>query len=320
MHSFKRSIRQVYKIILFFLPIFLILVFVEWKLFQIPNSYSYKRSLLENSLSGVQVLVMGSSHAYYDIRPDSWSVKGINMANTSQSLYYDNKILMKYIKRMPALQVVLIPVSYFSLEYDFSLNEEEYWRQFYYFHFLGIPEDNLSVFDIRNYSLIQLYSPKITRQYMLHGVREDFIKNIDKYGWYRITAVNSSAWESSSVQKDMIRIHSMMKKEMIEKNKKILVEMIRAIQHENKQVVLLTTPVSEEYIRFTEKDRYNRMQKTIQELVQFYHVPYYNYFSNSGLKREDYADAGHLNAQGAEKFSKIIQSEILSSHMKEKSF
>ncbi len=63
----------------------------------------------------VEILCLGSSHAYFGINPDFISPPCFNAAHPSQSLKYDFEIVKKYQDKWESLKVIVIPVDYFSL-------------------------------------------------------------------------------------------------------------------------------------------------------------------------------------------------------------
>ena len=88
------------KVFLFLLPVNLAIVAVELQLRTIPNAYSLKKTQLDNLCEELEILCLGSSHAFFGINPVYFSKKAYNAANFSQTLDYDQKILEKYIDKM----------------------------------------------------------------------------------------------------------------------------------------------------------------------------------------------------------------------------
>jgi hypothetical protein len=60
------------RLIIFLLPLVSLFGMLEYKLSLIPNSYSYKKQLIEKNAGKIQILVLGSSHAYNDFNPAVW--------------------------------------------------------------------------------------------------------------------------------------------------------------------------------------------------------------------------------------------------------
>ena len=79
----------------------------------IPNSYTYKRDYMEQQGAQIQTLILGSSNAYDGLNP-SVLPYAFNLANSSQTLEDDYRLLAKYIDSMDSLQTVIVGLGYHS--------------------------------------------------------------------------------------------------------------------------------------------------------------------------------------------------------------
>jgi len=131
---------------------------MEYGLGKIENSYTLKKEQLESKLDLIEVLVLGSSQAARGIDPFCFTMKGYNVANISQSLYYDTRITLTYLDKMPKLKYVIINISYFSLGYQLK-DCSELWRDYFYSQCWNIDYYELEKFDIKRYSKFFLYTP-----------------------------------------------------------------------------------------------------------------------------------------------------------------
>ena len=57
-------------------------------------------------------------------------------------------------------------------------------------------------------------------------------------------------------------------------------------------------------------------EQKLEEIQKKYGIEYYNYLKHSRFVKEDFKDNDHLNPKGAEKFSKIVDMEILKKSIK----
>lgn len=85
------------KLILFILPVIIFCVFAEVKLRSIDNDYKYKNEWLGKNASKVKLLTLGSSHTYFGINPEEFSVPAFNLAHVSQDLTFDYFLFEKYL-------------------------------------------------------------------------------------------------------------------------------------------------------------------------------------------------------------------------------
>jgi hypothetical protein len=92
------------KLLCLLVPLLLFFIYLEFNLGKIPNSYSFKRECLEKRLDSIEVLVLGSSQVTYGINPNYFKLKGFNLSNISQSLYYDTRLTLKYVDKIRVKQ------------------------------------------------------------------------------------------------------------------------------------------------------------------------------------------------------------------------
>ena len=99
---------------LFILPIVVVGVGLEILAESIPNSYTYKREYIEQHGAQIRTLILGSSNAYDGINPSVLS-HAFNLANSSQTLEDDYRLLAKHIDSIDSLQTVIVGLGYHSL-------------------------------------------------------------------------------------------------------------------------------------------------------------------------------------------------------------
>lgn len=99
---------------------------LEWGAESIPNSYTYKRTYMEQHAGQIQTLFLGSSNAYDGLNP-SVLPNAFNLANSSQTLEDDYRLLAKYIDSMDSLQTVIVGLGYHSLGATTEDNRRTYY-------------------------------------------------------------------------------------------------------------------------------------------------------------------------------------------------
>jgi hypothetical protein len=295
------------KFLIFILPWSAFLFFVEKKLGTIPNSYNTKRKQLETQLDSIQVLVLGSSESLYGINPSFFDVKGYNLSNISQSIFYNTHITLKYIDKMYALKYVLIEIG------DFSLNTQlidgiEAWRDYYYAQFWGIRYPEIPITDFKLYSKIILYTPSYSRELLLSGTTYSLVKDYKLNGW-AFNDTSNNAITDSATTVTFERHTKPFPKRVIE-NYKTLELLITELEKRNIIPVIYTPPVYSTYYNRANPQR-DSTTKTVLGLCLKYHLKYYDYFKDDRFHRIDFKDCDHLDFIGAEKFSKILNNDIL---------
>jgi len=300
------------KFVLFILPLAVLVLYLEVNLAGIPNSYNLKKENFEKQLSDIELLVVGSSHAYFGIDPALFSCKAYNMANVSQSFSYDARILEKYLPEMKRLKVVLVIVSYFSFGGQLA-DGPEYWRCYFYDRYFNIPPDEKgqsTFLDLRKYSLIALYGGKDSFKYLLKGFKVNLADHLQPNGWYASTIPLGPINDEAGKKRVQI-LHATTSVDNYDRNFKRLDDLFSLLRRRGIEPVIITTPVYHTCYDNLDPARIRKMEELIQSLCTRYQVHYFNYLTDKRFVIEDYADNDHLNAQGAEKFSKILDKDIL---------
>jgi hypothetical protein len=278
----------------------------------VPNSYNIKRSYLENQLNEIQILVLGSSETLWGVNPSCFELKAFNVANISQSLYYDDQLMEKYIDRLPSLKIVIITISYFSLGYQ--LNNSENWRDYFYYHFWGIHNKYISCVNPNTISLVSLYSVPTTREYLFKGFDVKLTDSPYSDGWVEKNSIYNSVNNpliNDSVGYLRVNVHnSMLSSKNYYDNTEILDNMLHILRNRKIEPVLITIPVYKTYSKYVDSIIDSRNKNIINKLCDKHKCRYFNYFTDYRFTINDFFDNDHLNSRGAQKFSKILNEDL----------
>lgn len=293
-------------ILLFAIPIVVLAIIVELNLRKIPNNYSYKSNYLDKNSRNLQVLFLGSSHAFYDINPEYISSSSFNAGYTSQSLDYDFEILNKYRGQWDNLHFIVLPIDYFSL---FSRLEDgiEAWRVKNYNIYYGIQksfkiEDNAEIFSNR-------FNDNFTRLYKFKRENKtDF--NCSKLGF-------GTDYDSNNIQnivetgKAAALRHKAKDDQWFEKNVDILNKIVAFAKERNIKIILYTSPAYKTYIENLDTLQLNRTFQEIQKIVSSNsNLKHYNFLNDKSFDATDFFDGDHLNDIGAKKMTFKMDSLI----------
>lgn len=298
------------KILFLLIPAVLVVGFFEYNLAKIPTTYSIKKSNIEKKAPEIKVLILGPSHAIVGINPAFFSREAFNMADTSQSLYYDLELFSKYSTQLTNLQVLIIPVSYFSLQFSFDKGPES-WRSFFYDRTYNItPAQKNRRLDVRKYSLFALYGQQRSLLYALKGFKTDLAPSVMENGYQRDDH-NDAANINGETGKLQVDIHaSIMDPRYFEENVRYVEQMITIAKERNVMPVIVTSPVSSAYSENIDTAVYTQMVTALEKISSEQNIRYFNHFDDNNFSIEDFADTSHLNSKGAEKFTKILEKEI----------
>ena len=274
---------------------------------KIPNDYAYKNGWLSDNSKSVSILVMGSSHSYFGIDPVYFSGNAFNAAHVSQSIKYDHFIFSKFIDEMDSLEVLILPISYFSIG-SYGLEKEEDWRVKYYSIYYGCkyhrfePKYNFEVSDGLQYKgVIKSIMGRIN-----HRVCTDL-------GWGASYKLENRAdnWKDSgdiaAKRHTQVKIDS----SIVAKNNALVKEMIMKCAQKNACVILLTTPTYQTYREALNQEQLNLMVECSEGFASgFDNVYYLNLLDDNRFQEDDFYDADHLNEYGALKLTTILQQTI----------
>jgi DltD protein len=300
-------IRIASKLVIFLAPLLGMLAMVEHKLGAIHTSYETKRMYLERRIDHAKVIVTGSSHSYDGIKPELLGVPSFSVAYPAQDLYYDTRIMLKYLPQARDVDLVVISVSYFSFEYRLE-DSTEPWRTSFYYRFLGIPASSRK-FKIGDFSLIALYGIQPTREFLWQGSTELNSYHMDETGG------NTALIKTDLPAVMDTRVTFPTNPDNIPLNIQYLEELLDALKARRIQAVFVTTPCFRSCYENLNQDMYRRMQDEVQVLCQKYGLKYYNYLEDPRFSVDDFHDNQHLSTRGAEKLSEILKDEVLPSYI-----
>jgi hypothetical protein len=301
------------KLLLFLAPLLLLAGYAEIRLRRVPNGYTAKRAFLERQLDSVEVLVLGSSHAYNGVDPDCLSRPAFNLAYVSQSLYYDTRLVRKYLDRMPRLRLVLVETNYFSLWYQLAHSTES-WRDWYYYHFWGIRHRDPAGLDLRRFSYIALYTWKVTLQYARHNFNSNPVRDAPSSGFALHPADTLTHLENIGDSWGQARAayhDALIKTSQLPGNVADLDTLLEELGRRHIDVVLVTLPVHDSYARHLNPAVDRRNAQILDSLCARRNCRRADYQSDPRFLTTDFNNADHLNYNGARKFSTILDHDLI---------
>jgi hypothetical protein len=261
------------------------------------SSLRYKRQIADTHFDA-DTLILGSSHATDGVAPRFLHGAAVNLANISQDLYYDCEIARLYVPHMPRLRRLVLEASYLTWEYSLS-RSTEHWRVEIYYHVFGIPPQHWS-WRLGYYSRIASYGA--ARAACLR--REPNI--FDPDGWHQQNGTLDPRTGKSAADRHL----SFMSQEETATNIERTAILVRDCRSRGVEVVLVTFPVHECYRKELNQEALQRMRKTTYRFCGENRVRHLDYFEDGRFTADDFADGDHLNVNGAEKFTRILESDL----------
>ena len=291
------------------LPIILAWMSLEIFYRKVPNNYTYKNELIKTASDSVEVVIFGDSHTFYGLNPKYFSNSTINMANVSQTIYFDNLLIDTYITKLKSLKFVVIPIEYTTFS-QADNTQEDYWRKYFYASQMDLVVPNIKWYDPKQYGLALTQKLGKTGTYIKTFFENKTLVGCDKKGWGNTYTSVVDSLELERLSKLISRKHDDNSMDF-SKNIQRINAIIQQCEANDIQVILVNMPVSQPYLSLLNQEEVTAISKISRDLGQKYkHVTHINLLYDKRFSRLDFHDADHLNINGAEKCSRIINSMI----------
>ena len=248
-------------IALYALPVLIVAVVIEIVGEAIPNSYTYKREYMEQHGGEIKTLILGSSNAYDGLNP-SVMPHAFNLANSSQTLEDDYRLLAKYIDSMDSLQTVIVGLGYHSL----GATTEDNRRTYYTIYMDLYPRWPLS-----KYSFEVCNPEMLIKKIIKYAVSRDVTRCDSlgqRVGHTKEAADTGAEWWNKDVQSLVDNDRMVVGKwsMVIEENTRYLKAIVDLCNAHGVQPVIVQMPVMEEYKRQLPKEQVALMEEVLQSL------------------------------------------------------
>lgn len=305
--------RFVARFALFLLPAAAAELALEARLARVQNSYSLKRDGLAQAEPSLQVVFLGPSHAYYGLDPDKLSRPAFNLANVSQGLTIDAQLAEQALARAPALRLVVLSFSYFSLGYRTETGAEP-WRNGFTRYFYGLPgdQDSVTLLHPRNYSLLALYGPEQVRGMALKGFHSTLADHVSPLGFYASEPGAPASILDEKEGEARVRDHEAQQSdEARARNTEALRTLLAALDARKVKAAFVTLPVHRTYSAFIDRAAWQRSRAVIAAMLRPGAVSYHDYLDDPRFTLEDFHDHDHLSAEGAARMTQVLDEEVV---------
>ena len=263
-------------IALYALPVLIVAVVMEIVAEAIPNSYTYKRDYIEQNGAQIETLILGSSNAYDGLNPNVLP-HAFNLANSSQTLEDDYRLLAKYIDSMNSLRTVIVGLGYHSL----GATTEDNRRTYYTIYMDLYPRWPLS-----KYSFEVCNPEMLVKKIIKYAVSRDVTRCDSlgqRVGHTREAAETGAEWWNKGV--DALVAHDRLEigncrleieendkleigncRLAIEENTRYLKEIVDLCNAHNVQPVIVLMPVMKEYKYRLPEKQVALMEEVLQSL------------------------------------------------------
>ena len=296
--------------IFFVLPLIVALIPLEYLIRQVPNPYKYKYEWMKKNAEDVEILVFGSSHTFYGIRPEFFEGKAFSLANVSQGLKQDLFLLEYWADRYKKLKTVICPISFYSwFSHGLEYGSESYRCRYYKIYMDCDLYPDLSLYNLE-LSDFRTAKGKIAK---LFSSNDD--PGYDEYGWgntYKLSKKNMYKWNDGTEAEAAVKRHTAKSWDYIDLNYTRMKELVDFCKSRNIQLVFITTPCWYSYYDNLNKEQLAKMYEMTNRFNNEFDVPYFDYLKDPRFEADDFYDSNHLSDIGAIKFTKILNEDIRS--------
>lgn len=304
-NNFKKLTIQ---ILYFIIPVIAIAGVAEYFLRTIPNDYSLKCEYLDANSNETEVLILGSSHAFFGINPEYFSRKCFNASYMCQSLKYDYEILKKYENNFENMKTVILSVSYFNLFHNLEKSQESSRVKDYVIYYgMNTSYSLYNNFEIFNNAVGSNFKRLVL--YYCYGEKSKYNLS-SRLGWGEVFPPEHSK-DLEVTGKIAVKLHSKKDLSCINENILILRSIVELCKRKKIEIILITTPAYVTYRENLHEEQYKLTVETAEKIAEEYdNCKYYNWIDDTNFNALDYNDANHLNGQGAKKLSLMLNDLI----------
>lgn len=283
-------------------PLLVVVAAEAWVRAQ-PNAARYKHAWLADSAASVGTLVLGSSHTYYGICPETLADDAFSLALPSQTLRYDLALLRRY--PLPRLHTLVVPLSYFTLHEDLETTSREPHTAARYRIYMDVDEHAAW----SRYGFEAAW-PAAFREKLRRALRGE------RMTWSRRGQGLDFRQEENEKPIDNGRERAEANTfadagEAFRDNVRRLDEIAAWCRARGVRLVLLTTPVSEAFRRHEDATQRKAVDAACRGLLRRYpEIVRLDYSADSRFGAADFHDADHLNTRGAEKLTRLVRESL----------
>lgn len=290
---------------LFLIPILMVWILAEVFYRTVPNNYSYKHKQISNNNNDIDVLVLGDSHTFYGINPEWLSQKMYNLANVSQTIYFDKLLFEKHINHLPKLKYLILSVEYTTLS-QADNTQEDIWRKYFYHTQMDLDVPLISWYNPKKYSLALVRKFDKTWKSYKDFRKEGSLIGCDSRGWGNTYLSTMDSLEIQRVSNTTAKKHEDGSMDFSLNSKRIQ-EIIDLCKERRIEVLLVNMPVFTGYLDRLSPEKLQKIETACEAFESKNpNVSHINFLRDLRFELTDFEDPDHLNAQGAKKCSLLI--------------
>ncbi len=299
---------------IFSLSLILLAGGIEYMLHQVPNNFKFKKGLIESKSQEIQTLIIGSSVVNCSLNPSYMEKGTYNLAISGEWIRFNKLFLEQHIQSMPNLKTIIWGQCYHSLWID---DAQEFSEKDLIDHklYMDIKQENDPTYSSELLSLRALALRKWSKHYIQHrrtmhcdslGLDHSYDSEFRDNRWIE---------EIESMVKHQTQYMLTDENNLYLQNLDRINDVAKLCQKRKINLILVVPPVYEAFHKAANSTQMKKMDEGFNSIAdQWNNVYFFNYLKDDRFTADDFYDGNHLSAdKGAEKFSKLLYNDILSS-------
>lgn len=265
------------------------------------NSFESRLSWFEYDIDKIQTIITGISYFNSGIKDSLLKKLGHNFAVACQDLFYDYHICKYILENFNhRLNYGIIGLCYYSFQYDMSLSAMRNKTMIYYptlktSHNFKINFDFEKENNINKNIADKIFKKNQSGDYNL----EVNIKPL-------VDLNNKEVLGKNQAETDCNKDYP----QTVKENTQIFKEYLELLKEHNIKPIVVVSPASKYYTEHFSKRIEDEFHSIISDVKKEYDFQYIDYFRSDMFEDMDFWDVSHLDLQGAEKFTKILNETI----------
>lgn len=290
-----------------FLSLAIVIELYQAKVF---NEYSYKFKYMENKSNEIKTLLLGNSLMANSINPHLMGDSVFDLAISGRWIYYDVKLLERYISKMPNLNQVIFGMGYaipFYKSYHFPEEDKDKadHQKFYYEKFMNIRYDKFP------YYYWFGFLNGCIRMTTLRNDNEVIRKDTLGYVGYDCKVGHQNELWKTTQNIDPNIITNPHAYEQIKEYTDYLKEMAKLCQQYNVRFIVVTPPCHDSYNVNVRQKGLDVLHGMIDEVRTVYPIEYIDYLKDERFRADSiYYNCCHLNSIGADMFALRVKNDF----------
>lgn len=290
------------KLVIFFIPLVLGLLYVEIDN-RNNNTFQAKKTIIDKYSESIELLILGSSQSWRGINPEYLETEVAPLAHGGGAFNVDYLVFKKFVDDFPRLKLLLLEVSYHSLE----TYRDKNWNKNHLFNIYYDINNYDGKVPLRDNMLITAnfnnYIKKVWKSSLLPEFGE-----FNKYGF--ITSSTKKLDEGKYEEGILKHRHQEKSIENFKKNTQLLDEIISECKKRGVSVVLFSPPKYVTYNQLNNCDILKRRDSVLHHYEKSKDVYIWNYDKLYENNRDIFSNEDHLNVYGAKKLTLSLNKKI----------